>query len=126
MPVSILARVDLRITDQVGARTNHTVHDLWAGHVLEMAAESGARPFFRTDNRTKIRRNDIFGFIRRCGTDGPPKFTIQRLRITWLVGHLNAGSHLLALEQAAGVAVGQPAKYAAFADPLDEAEARVL
>jgi hypothetical protein len=99
------------------------VHHLWAGHVLEVAAESGARPFFRTE-RTKIGRNDIFGFIRRCGTDGPPKFTVQRLRITWLVGHLNRGTHLLALEQAAGVAVGQLAKYAAFADPLDEAETR--
>jgi hypothetical protein len=99
------------------------VHQLWADHVLQIAEESGERPFFRTD-RTRILRNDILGFIRRCSTEGDPKFTIQRLRVTWLVGHLNAGTHLSALEQAAGVAVGQLVKYLVFATPLNEPEAR--
>lgn len=99
------------------------IHHLWAGHVLELADESGAGPLFRM-SRTRIQRNDIVGFIRRCAIDETPKFTVQRLRITWLVGHLAAGTHLHALERASGVAVGQLVKYLAFAPPLDEADAR--
>ncbi len=99
------------------------VHHLWADQVLQVAEESGARPFFRSD-RTRILRNDIVGFIRRCSIDETPKFTVQRLRVTWLVGHLGAGTHLHALERASGVAVGQLVKYLSFAAPIDEAEAR--
>ena len=99
------------------------IHHMWADHVLELAAESGTRPYFRVD-RTRILRNDIVGFIRRCSIDETPKFTVQRLRVTWLVGHLFAGTHLHALERASGVAVGQLVKYLSFASPLDEAEAR--
>ena len=108
-----------------GGRVDRVVpiHHLWADHVLELAAESGSRPFFRTD-RTRILRNDIVGFIRRCSIDETPKFTVQRLRVTWLVGHLGAGTHLYALERAAGVAVGQLVKYLSFAAPLDDADAR--
>lgn len=99
------------------------IHHLWADHVLELATESGPQPFFRVD-RTGILRNDIVGFIRRCSIDETPKFTVQRLRVTWLVGHLGAGTHLHALEPASGVAVGQLVKYLSFAAPLDDAEAR--
>ena len=99
------------------------IHHLWADHVVELAAESGSRPFFRLD-RTRILRNDIVGFIRRCSIDETPKFTVQRLRVTWLVGHLGAGTHLHALERASGVAVGQLVKYLSFAAPLDDADAR--
>jgi hypothetical protein len=108
-----------------GGRVDRVVpiHHLWADHVLEVAAESGSRPFFRTD-RTRILRNDVVGFIRRCAIDETPKFTVQRLRVTWLVGHLGAGTHLYALERASGVAVGQLVKYLFFAAPLDEADAR--
>jgi len=99
------------------------IHHLWADHVLELATESGPQPFFRTD-RTRILRNDIVGFIRRCSIDETPKFTVQRLRVTWLVGHLGAATHLHALGRASGVAVGQLVKYLPFAAPLDEADAR--
>jgi integrase len=110
-----------------GGRINRVVpvHHLWAGPVMELAYESGDRPYFRPD-RTRILRGDVLGFIRRCAPDGPPKFNVQRLRITWLVGHLAAGTHLAALEEAAGVAVGQLVKYLAFAAPLSDAEARAV
>jgi len=98
------------------------IHHLWADHVLELAAESGARPYFRVD-RTRILRNDIVGFIRRCSIDETPKFTVQRLRVTWLVGHLGAGTHLAALQEASGVAAIQLAKYLKFATPPGTAEA---
>ena len=97
----------------------------WDREVLALATESGKRPYFRPD-RTGIRRNDVLGFVRRCSADGPPKFNLQRLRVTWIVEHLTSGVQLTALEEAAGVAAGQLVKYLKFATPLDEAEARLV
>jgi hypothetical protein len=101
------------------------VHRLWAAEVLGVARDSGERPYFRPD-RTRILRGDILGFIRRCDTTGPPKFTPQRLRITWIVGHLSAGTHLAVLQEASGVAAVQLAKYLTFATPPETAQARRL
>ena len=88
-----------------------------------LAEESGERPYFRPE-RTRISRRDVLGFIGRCSPEGPPKFNIQRLRITWIVAHLAAGTHLAALEQAAGVTADQLVKYLVYVAPLDEAEVR--
>jgi hypothetical protein len=98
------------------------VHQPYADHVLTLARESGERPFFGPD-RTAIHRGDVLGFIKRCSIEGPGKFTVQRLRVTWLVGHLAAGTHLYALQGASGVAVAQLVKYLRFVEPLDEADA---
>ena len=97
----------------------------WADEVRVLAEESGARPFFRPD-RTRILRRDVLSFIRRCAPEGPPKFNIQQLRITWIVTHLTAGTHLSALQQASGVTANQLVKYLEFVAPLDEARARQL
>jgi len=99
------------------------VHHRWADVVLAQADDVGDRPDFRPD-RTRICRNDILSFIRRCSPDEIPKFKTQRLRITWIVAHLTAGTHLAALEEASGVAIGQLVKYLRFAEPLDPSEAR--
>lgn len=101
------------------------IHHVWANAALRLAEESGERPFFRSD-RTRINRNDVVGFVRRCSLTGPPRFNVQRLRITWLVGHLSAGTHLAALQQASGVAAGQLAKYLKFATPPEAAEAHLM
>ncbi len=95
----------------------------WGSEVLKVARESATRPYFRPD-RTKILRGDILGFIRRCEPDGPPKFCVQRLRVTWIVGHLSAGTHLAALEVAAGAAAVQLVKYLVFAEALSVSESR--
>ena len=95
----------------------------WGAEVLRVARESGPRPYFRSD-RTRILRGDILGFVRRCEPDGPVKFSVQRLRVTWIVGHLSAGTHLVALEDAAGAAVVQLVKYLTFADALGASEGR--
>ena len=94
------------------------VHRLWADEVLELAEESGPRPFYMPD-RTRITRRDILGFIERCSGEGLPKFNVQRLRITWIVGHLSAGTPLSALVRASGVGVGQLGKYLRFVAPVE-------
>ena len=99
------------------------VHHLWADEVLQLAEESGKRPLFRPDRR-RIARGDISNFIQTCSGQGLPKFNVQRLRITWIVGHLTAGTHLSALVEASGVAAIQLVKYLDYVDPLDDAQAR--
>lgn len=101
------------------------VHHHWASEVLQVARESGERPYF-LPNRDRIHRNLILGFIRRCSIDEEPKFKVQRLRITWIVGHLSAGTHLVALERASGVRASQLVRYLKFAAPPDVAECRRL
>jgi hypothetical protein len=99
------------------------VQRLWAERVLGLAEESGARPFFMPE-RSRITRRDILGFIERCSGDGAPKFNVQQLRITWIVGHLAAGTTLSALVRASGVGIGQLGKYLVFVDPVSEDEYR--
>ena len=73
-----------------GARTV-PVRSPWARAVLAFALESGSRPYFRPE-RSRITRGDILAFIDRCtDPDQDAMFTIQRLRVTWVVSHLTAG-----------------------------------
>lgn len=90
----------------------------WAASVRELAEESGRRAFFRPE-RTRITRADIVAFISRCSSREEAHFSIQRTRITWIVTHFAAGTHLTALERASGVAAAQLAKYLAFVPALD-------
>ncbi len=99
------------------------VHRLWADEVLVLASESGPRPFFMPE-RARITRRDILGLIERCSGEGPPKFNVQQLRITWIVGHLAAGTSLSALVRASGVGVGQLVKYLCFVVPPSDDEYR--
>ena len=113
------------LVDVVGklARTV-PVHKVWAAEVLQLAEEVGPRAYFMPE-RTRITRRDILGFIERCSGDGPPKFNVQQLRITWMVWHLTAGTPLSALVRAAGVGVGQLGKYLRFVEPVGEEEFRL-
>ena len=89
----------------------------WAVPVLQLARESGDRAFFRPE-RTRITRADIVAFINRCSDREESLFCIQRTRITWMVTHLAAGTHLAALHRASGVTAAQLTKYLAFVPPL--------
>jgi len=91
----------------------------WAAPVLELAKESGDRAFFRPE-RTRITRADIVAFINRCSGREESLFCIQRTRITWMVTHLTAGIHLVALHRASGVTAAQLVKYLAFVPPIDD------
>jgi hypothetical protein len=84
-----------------------------------MARESGDRAFFRPE-RTRITRADVVSFINRCSDREESLYCIQRTRITWMVTHLAAGTHLAALHRASGVTTAQLTKYLAFVPPLDD------
>jgi hypothetical protein len=93
------------------------VTDEWADDVLCFAQESGKRPYFAPE-RKHITRRDLIGFIERCSGDGPARFNIQRLRVTWIVHHLSRGTHLLVFEKIAGVSAGQLVRYLPFSTLL--------
>jgi hypothetical protein len=99
------------------------VQRLWADEVLRLAEDAGPRPYLMPE-RSRITRRDILGFIERCSGDGPPRFNVQQLRITWIVRHLEVGTMLSALVRASGVGIGQLGKYLVFVDPVTEDEYR--
>lgn len=128
--ITSLVGTDVHVEDgvvliEVGGKMARTVpvHRLWADEVLGLAEESGPRPFYMPD-RARITRRDILGFIERCTGEGLPKFNVQRLRITWMVAHLTAGTPLAGLVRASGVGVGQLGKYLRFVPPVEEDEFR--
>jgi integrase len=128
--VSRLAGTDVReedglvLVDVIGkhARTVPVLR-IWAPRVLELAEESGAKAFFLPD-RTQITRGHVTAFIGRCSDREEAAFNVQRLRITWMVTHLTAGTPLSALVRASGVTPAQLTKYLSFVPPLDDDLAR--
>jgi len=103
------------VVDVMGKRARHVpVLASWAPEVLGFAEESGSRPYFAPE-RTRITRRDVIGFIERCSLDDSARFCIQRLRISWIVQQLSAGTHMLLLEAASGVGAGQLVKYLKYA-----------
>ena len=124
--VSRLVGTDVRdqdgfvLVDVIGEKSRTVpVLRTWAAPVLELAEESGDRAFFRPE-RTRITRADIVAFINRCSDREESLFCIQRTRITWMVTHLAAGTHLAALHRASGVTAAQLVKYLNFVSPLKD------
>ena len=102
------------------------VRGQWAEAVLGFARESGSRPYFRPE-RSRITRGDILAFIDRCtGPEQDAMFSVQRLRVTWIVTHLAAGVPVGVLARAAGVGPGHLTKYLRFVSEPDELDARRL
>lgn len=83
---------------------------VWADEVWGTAQESGERPFFCPERR-RIVRNDVLKFIEAVSEPDGTRFTILRLRVTWIVYHLTVGTNLRLAETYAGVGAGQLVKY---------------
>ena len=86
----------------------------YENEVEGLARRAGAGPVF-LPGRTGIDRKQVPNFIARCpgGSLGRPN--ANRLRNTWIVRHLSAGTHLSVLAEAAGVRADQLVRYQAFA-----------
>ena len=124
--ISRLAGTDVRkreglvLVDVIGRRSRTVpVLRIWAPRVLELAEESGSHAFLLPD-RSRITRGDVTAFIGRCSDREEAAFNVQRLRITWMVSQLAAGTHLGSLVRASGVTPAQLTKYLSFVPPLDD------
>lgn len=97
----------------------------WADRVERLSALAKGRPLFRSSRR-EIKRNDIGRFCERLVWRDAPALTITRLRVTWVVEHLEAGTPLHVLADAAGVSAVSLARYAQYAEPVSRAQAHEL
>jgi hypothetical protein len=97
----------------------------WEDPVAALAAEAGAGPIFLPERRG-ITRRQVPNFIARCPTGDAPRLHMNRLRNTWIVHHLSAGTHLGVVAEAAGVDASQLIKYQRFATIPQPSEARRL
>jgi hypothetical protein len=105
------------------ARVVPVLHS-WEDEVLARAEQVGGAPFFLPARR-EIMRHHIPNFIEGCRRTHPgPRLSIQRLRITWIVGQLRAGTSIQTLAIYAGVKPEQLCGYLAFVEPQDPTEAR--
>jgi hypothetical protein len=89
----------------------------WAAEVAGLGRLAGRQPMFRAD-RTEIKRNDIARFCDRLVWRDAPRLSVNRLRATWIVEHLEAGTPLHVLAAAAGVRASSLARYATYARPI--------
>jgi hypothetical protein len=102
------------------------VLDAWADQVASLATVAGPAPIFLSE-RTDISRRQVPNFIAKCPKGDAPTLSVSRLRNTWIIGHLSAGTHLRVLAQAAGVDASQIVKFAPYAgSPTAEAANKML
>jgi len=97
----------------------------WEHKVAVLAAEAGDGAIFLPE-RTGITRRQIPNFIARCPKGDAPALNMVRLRVTWIVGHLAAGTQIKALELASGVDASQLVKYARYVGAPDAERARQM
>lgn len=99
----------------------------WEDKVGAFAQEAGDRYVFRPE-RTQVLRHQTSNFIARCAkvNGEPPAFSLQRLRTTWIVGQLAAGTPPNALARLAGTQSVQLAKYFDFLPERDGTTVREL
>jgi integrase len=90
------------------------VLDAWADQVASLARAAGPEPIFLSD-RNEISRRQVPNFIAKCPKGDAPTLNVSRLRNTWIIRHLSAGTHLRVLAQAAGVDASQIVKFAPYA-----------
>jgi hypothetical protein len=93
--------------------------------VAGLSRRTGEGPAFLPE-RTRIDRKQVPNFIARCPVGSVGRPNSNRLRNTWIVRHLSAGTHLSVLAQAAGVRPDQLVRYQGFATVPPEQMVREL
>lgn len=89
-----------------GARPPRTVtcRSAWED-VLRAAAEAAGPNLLVAPDRTSTGTSTLVNTLNRANAHHPPsKFNIERLRVTWLTRHVEAGTPLTVLMAAAGLA----------------------
>lgn len=91
--------------------------------VKALARLAGSGPIFLPERRG-IHNRQIPNFIARCPQGDAPRLNMNRLRATWIVLHLSAGTQLGALAKAAGIDASQLVRYQPYAAALGPTERR--
>jgi len=94
----------------------------WEEEVAAIGARAGSKPVFLP--HIKVTKRKVANFVSRCPRGDAPSLNMVRLRVTWLVHHISAGTNVVVLTKASGRAINQVVKYAGFAAVPDADEAR--
>jgi integrase len=101
------------------------VLEVYASEVAELAQAAGDGPVFAPQRSGDLTgRSQVTNFIFTCPKGDAPHLNPIRLRNTWIVSHISAGTHLVTLTEAAGVEVAAIAKLAIYATAPEPREAR--
>jgi integrase len=127
-------RVEDLLVDELGvivrvtgerAREVPVVH-AWEGALRVRAATLSSERFAFRENHGKFYPNLVSNFVARSHVIGPLPQT-QRMRTTWIVHHLERGTPVKALLQAAGVeSLEAFTRYVTFLPSLENSEYRRL
>ncbi|HTZ07680.1 MAG TPA: hypothetical protein VMB72_01330, partial [Acidimicrobiales bacterium] len=97
----------------------------WERRVATYAREAGDGLVFLPE-RHSITHRQVPNFVARTPKGDAPQLNMVRLRITWIVGHMSAGTPMKALEAASGVEASQLVKYSRHLAVPDPDEVRRL
>ena len=95
----------------------------WEDEVADIADRAGPGLVFLPNLASDSIRK-VPNFIARVPKGDAPPLNMIRLRVTWMVHHLSAGTDIAVLSRAAGVAPHQLVKYLDFVPETGDAEAR--
>lgn len=96
----------------------------WESHVIDAVEQSAGRRYLFKPGRSMSTKNTVTDLFRRCSPVAP-RLQSQRIRGTWIVGHLAARTPIVPLIEAAGVeSLEALTRYLRFLPEIDPAEAR--
>jgi integrase len=97
----------------------------WERRVVTFAREAGDGLLFLPDRRS-ITPRQVPNFVARTPKGDAPPLNMVKLRVSWIVIHMNAGTSIKALEAASGVDASQLVKYSRYLEVHDADEVRRL
>jgi len=106
-----------------GRKREVPVLQRFADEVARLGAAAGAGLVFVPGSST-ANDHKVANFVARCPKGDAPDLNVVRLRISWVVHHLTAGTNIVALTRASGITTTQLAKYASFVSGPGPEEAR--
>ena len=118
---------DLGVVVQVSGDRARSVPVLrsWERRIAGFAQEAGERRIFLPE-RARITHRQVPNFVARTPRGDAPPLNMIRLRVTWILTHLAAGTPIKVLEAASGVAANQLVRYARFLESPDPELSRRL
>lgn len=98
----------------------------WETWLCAAADQTNADTYLFGRQRTGTSRNFIANFVAKCSPI-KPAVSSHRMRATWQIRHLNAGTPLAAFVEAAGIdSLSTISKYLKFLDPIAPQVSRPL
>jgi hypothetical protein len=110
----------LAVVVKVGRSRRVPVKKRWEQALREALLRADGGLLFRPE-RTRIHEKHVARFVERLPCGDAPKLSTQRLRVSWIVDHLDERVPVSVLEEVAGIGADTLGRYARFMQPIDVA-----